>query len=63
MLDVAFDTMSGDEGLAEAMRDDGKHCDWLAGMETKLEEKRQGKIEERCNSQTNANQNGYPEKH
>ena len=40
MLDVAFDTMSGDEGLAEAMRDDEKQWDRLAGIEAKLEELR-----------------------
>jgi hypothetical protein len=39
MLDIAFDTMGGDESLAEAMADDEKHWDWLAGIETELEEK------------------------
>jgi predicted secreted hydrolase len=38
ILDEAFETLKGDEGLAEAMVEDEKQWDWLTAIATKLEE-------------------------
>jgi hypothetical protein len=56
MLDIAFDTMCGDEGLAEAMVDDEKHWHWLARIETKLEEKGRNRSTTKHTTANNDNQ-------
>ena len=38
ILDEAFETLDGDEGLAEAMVEDEKQWDWLTAIADKLEE-------------------------